>query len=85
MRTFKEQAGDWLEAWLRAAAASDLPDLIAFADGLQRERPELSAAPLLPWRPGPVAGHITRLKLIKRDGHGRAGVDTLKQRFLRAA
>ena len=43
------------------------------------------AALSLPWSTGPVEGHITRLKLIKRQGYGRAGLDTLKRRFLRAA
>jgi transposase len=84
-RIIKEQAGDRLDAWLNAAAASGLPDLIAFADGLRRERTELLAALSLPWSTGPVEGHITRLKLIKRQGYGRAGLDTLKRRFLRAA
>ena len=84
-RIIKEQAGDRLDAWLSAAAASGLPDLVSFADGLRRERPELLAALSLPWSTGPVEGHITRLKLIKRQGYGRAGLDTLKRRFLRAA
>lgn len=84
-RIIKEQAGDRLDAWLRAAADSGLPDLITFADGLRRERPELLAALTLPWSTGPVEGHITRLKLIKRQGYGRAGLDTLKLRFLQVA
>jgi transposase len=58
---------------------------MTFADGLRRERTEVLAALTLPWSTGPVEGHITRLKLIKRQGYGRAGLDTLKRRFLRAA
>jgi transposase len=84
-RIIKEHAGDRLDAWLSAAVASGQPDLVSFADGLRRERPELLAALSLPWSTGPVEGHITRLKLIKRQGYGRAGLDTLKRRFLRAA
>ena len=84
-RIIKKQAGDRLDAWLSAAAASGQPELVSFADGLRRERPELLAALSLPWSTGPVEGHITRLKLIKRQGYGRAGLDTLKRRFLRAA
>jgi transposase len=74
-----------LDAWLAAAAASGVPDLATFAAGLTRERAELLAALELPWSTGPVEGHITRLKLIKRQGYGRCGLDTLKRRFLRAA
>ena len=32
-----------------------------------------------------MEGHITRLKLLRRQGYGRAGLATLKRRFLRAA
>ena len=81
----KEHAHERLESWLAAATASGIPDLMTFADGLRRERTELLAALTLPWSTGPVEGHITRLKLIKRLGYGRAGLDTLKRRFLRAA
>jgi transposase len=38
----------------------------------------------LPWSVR-VEGHITWLKLSKRQGYGRAGLDTLKRRFLQAA
>jgi transposase len=61
----EEQAHEQLDAWLDAATASGLPDLVTFADGLRRERPELLAALSRPWSTGPVEGHITRLKLIK--------------------
>jgi transposase len=81
----KDHAHERLDHWLAAATASGVPDLMTFADGLRRERTELLAALTLPWSTGPVEGHITRLKLIKRQGYGRAGLDTLKRRFLRAA
>ena len=85
VRIVRERAPDRLDAWLKAAAGSGVPDLVTFADGLRRERAELLAALTLPWSTGPVEGHITRLKLIKRQGYGRAGLATLKRRFLRAA
>jgi transposase len=31
---------------------------------------------------GPVEGHITRLKLLKRQSYGRAGVGLLRQRMM---
>jgi transposase len=52
---------------------------------LRREYDALRAALTLPRSTGPVAGQITRLKLIKRQGYGRCGRETLKRRFLRAA
>ena len=74
-----------LDGWLGAAATSSVPDLVTFADGRRRERAELLAALTLPWSTGPVEGHSTKLTLIKRQGYGRAGLDTLKRRFLPAA
>jgi len=42
----------------------------------------VEAAFLLPWSNGPVEGHINRVKLIKRQGYGRAKFDLLRQRVL---
>jgi len=39
----------------------------------------------LPWSTGPVEGQITKLKLIKRQAYGRAGIAFLRQRMLHAA
>ena len=33
---------------------------------------------------GPVEGHVNRLKLLKRQGYGRAGVGLLRQRVTQA-
>ncbi len=81
----RERAAARLDPWLDAAGTCGVPDLATFAAGLRHERAELLAVLTLPWSASPVEGHITRLKLIKRQGYGRCGLDTLKQRFLRAA
>ena len=81
----RERAPARLDPWLDAADACGVPDLATFAAGLRHERAELLAALTLPWSTSPVEGHITRLKLIKRQGYGRYGLDTLRHRFLRAA
>jgi len=36
----------------------------------------------LPWSNGPVEGHINKLKLLKRQMYGRAGIELLRRRFL---
>ncbi len=84
-RIIREQDASQPDAWLAAASACGVPDVATFAAGLGRERPELLAALTLPWSTGPVEGQITRLKLVKRQGYGRCGLDMLKRRFLRAA
>jgi transposase len=35
-----------------------------------------------PWSNGPVEGHINRLKTLRRQMYGRAGVDLLRARLL---
>ncbi len=85
VRMLKERTPEPLDAWLAASAGGDIPDLLTFAEGLRREYAALRAALTLPWSTGPVEGQITRLKLIKRQGYGRSGLDTLKRRFLHAA
>jgi transposase len=43
------------------------------------------AALELPWSNGQVEGQINRLKLLKRQMYGRAGLDLLERRALPAA
>ena len=45
----------------------------------------VTAGLTLDWSNGPVEGQITRLKLLKRQGYGRAGVPLLRQRIRHAA
>jgi transposase len=40
------------------------------------------AALSLPWSNGPTEGHVNRLKLLKRQMYGRAGLDLLRMRAL---
>jgi len=74
--------GPSLEAWLKTAKQTSLR---TFAQGVERDHSALEATLYLPWSNGPVEGHVHRLKLIKRQGYGRANFDLLKQRVLQAA
>jgi transposase len=74
-----------LDLWLTDCLASELPELVHFARGLQREQPAVQAARELPYRNGQVEGQITKLKLLKRQSYGRAKLDRLRQRMLHAA
>jgi len=38
-----------------------------------------------PWSSGQAEGQINRLKLIKRQSYGRAGLDLLRRRMVLAA
>jgi len=61
------------------------PELRSFARGLGRDEAAVRAGLDLPWSRGQTEGQITRLKLIKRQGYGRAKFDLLRQRVLHAA
>ena len=85
VRMVRARTPEPLDTWLTAASTGGVPDVASFAAGLRREHAARRAALTLPWSTGPVEGQITRLKLIKRQGYGRSGLDTLKRRFIHAA
>ncbi|MEU9996466.1 transposase [Streptomyces sp. NPDC050848] len=60
----------------------DLPALQQFADGLLRDRDAVVAGLSRTWSSGQVEGQITRVKLLKRVGYGRAKLDLLRTRIL---
>jgi transposase len=55
-----------------------------FAQGLRDDYAAVKAGVTVPWSNGPVEGHINRLKLLKRQMFGRAHLDLLGRRLLRA-
>lgn len=59
--------------------------LARFARGVQEDLAAVRAGLALPWRTGPVAGQITRLQWLKRQGDGRAGFPLRRQRVIQAA
>jgi transposase len=81
----RERRGSDLEAWLTAATDSGIDELVRFARGLQEDLTAVTAGLTLDWSHGPVEGQITRLKLLKRQGYGRAGFPLLRQRMRHAA
>lgn len=80
----RTQQADALDAWLAAAAASPFRAFRAFAASLRKDYAAVRAGILLPWSTGPVEGHINRVKMIKRQMFGRAGLDLLAIRVLHA-
>jgi transposase len=71
-----------LEPWLARAAKSVVGAWQRFAKGLQDDYDAVKAGVTLPWSSGPVEGQITRLKLLKRQMFGRAGLPLLERRFV---
>jgi transposase len=73
-----------LDPWLQRATASAVDAVRRFALGLYEDYEAVQAGVTLPWSSGPVEGHINRLKMLKRHMFGRARLDLLSRRFLRA-
>jgi transposase len=73
-----------LDPWLKRATTSALEAMQRFASGLRDDYEAVKAGVTLPWSTSPVEGHINRLKMLKRQMFGRARLDLLSRRFLRA-
>ena len=70
-----------LDPWIATARAS----LIAsFASGILKDKAAVHAAITEPWSNGQTEGHITKLKLVKRQMYGRAKIDLLQARLIGA-
>jgi transposase len=80
----RERRGNDLEAWIMAATDRGIDELARFARGLRDDLTAVTSGLTLPWSNGPTEGFIHRLKLLKRQGYGRAGF-ALGQRVLQAA
>ena len=73
-----------LTDWQERARAGASVELRRFAEGLARDQAAVQAALEVPWSNGPVEGHINRLKTIKRQMYGRAGLALLRARVRQA-
>jgi hypothetical protein len=56
-----------LTPWFKEVQKSQIPELISFAKGLQRDEAAVRVGLSLKWSQGPVEGTINKLKLIKRS------------------
>jgi transposase len=81
----RERRGVDLEAWMAEAMHRGIDELARFARGLQNDLGAVTAGLTLEWSNGVTEGQIHRLKLVKRQGYGRAGFALLRQRVLQVA
>ncbi|MFJ7280936.1 ISL3 family transposase [Kitasatospora sp. NPDC098663] len=78
----RDLRGDQLPAWMERVVADDLPALHSLVTGPRRDQDAVVAGLSSPWSPGQVEGHVTRVKLLNRQGYGRANLDLLRTRIL---
>jgi len=81
----RRRAGERFPDWLAKAEASGVEELARFAGKLRADHDAVQARLTLRHSNGQTEGHVTKLKLVKRQGYGRARVDLLRKRLLRAA
>jgi len=81
----RHPSGEGLDTWRKRVHACTVREFLTFARSVERDKPAILAGLTLPYSTGPVEGHINRLKLIKREAYGRAGLSYLQHRFLPAA
>jgi transposase len=74
-----------LHIWLDQAESSGLTGLCGFAQSMRRDQAAVFAALSSEWSNGQTEGQVHRLKLLKRQGYGRANFDLLRLRVLHAS
>ena len=80
----RNRTGEKLDAWLAQVENSKLPELQSFAAGIEKDKDAVRAGLTWHWSSGMVEGRVTKLKLIKRQGYGKAGFPLLRKRVLHA-
>ena len=80
----RDLEGEKLDGWLEEAEASEASVMKKFATGLKKDLSAVRAGLTEEWSNGPVEGFVNKLKLVKRQGYGRAGLGLLRARMLAA-
>jgi transposase len=71
-----------LHGWLEKARRTGIHALERFIRTVKQDLKAVESAVTERWSNGPVEGQINRLKALKRQMYGRAGVDLLRARVL---
>ncbi|WP_148298173.1 transposase, partial [Synechocystis sp. PCC 7509] len=82
LRLLRQRQGEAFEAWLTKALKSSLKPFQSFAFGLFDDYVAVKASMMLNVSNGPVEGLNNRLKMLKRQMYGRAGLALLSKRFI---
>ena len=68
-----------------AITGSDQISLHSFVNGVRSDQLAVTAGLTLPFSSGAVEDQVNRIKMLKRQMFGRAGLDLLRKRVLLAA
>ena len=81
-RMVRQPHSEGFDAGITEGQQNGVKALRAFVKGLLKDAAAVRAGVSLSWSNGPTAGCVHRLKLLKRQAYGRAGVDFLRHRIL---
>jgi transposase len=81
----RERQGERLDAWRAEVAECAVPALRRYSAGLTHDLDAVRAGLTEEWSNGQVEGQVNRLKTVKRQMYGRAGMALLRNRVLHAA
>jgi transposase len=82
LQLLREQKAELFDDWLMKALSSALKPFQTFAAGLFDDYSAVKASMILDVSNGPVEGLNNRLKMVKRQMYGRAGLELLSKRFI---
>lgn len=82
IRMLRQRGGHLLDSWLIEVEQSGIRALVQFAKGIREDYEAIRAALTLEVSNGPVEGQVNRLKMIKRQMYGRAGLELLRKRLI---
>jgi transposase len=80
LATTRGESETRLPDWLGRADAGGSGLVRSLAEALRIDSAAVQAALPTPWSDGPTEGHANRLKCVKRQTYGRAGLALLKAR-----
>lgn len=81
-RMVRARTPDALPAWITDATSSMLA---SFGRGIVDDQAAVRAALTEPWSNGVTEGHVTKLKLVRRQMYGRGKLDLLRARLVTPA
>lgn len=82
LQLLRQQQADDFDDWLMKALTSSLKPFVQFAEGLFDDYAAVKASMMSTVSNGQVEGLNNRLKMLKRQMYGRAGLELLTKRFI---
>jgi transposase len=85
LQLLRQRQAKAFDDWLLKALTCKIQPLKKFAEGLIDDYAAVKASMMTDVSNGPVEGLNNKLKMLKRQMYGRAGLDLLAKRFIMAA